>query len=62
MKHLYVSLPSCYRNAGELRPEQAPPAIAKLIDDCLNDEPHLRPTAQQVMKVLLDNKPPNVRD
>lgn len=43
--------------AGEFRPEQAPPAIAKLVDDCLNDDPELRPTAADCLKVLLDNRP-----
>ena len=44
-------------HAGEFRRDQAPPAIAELVDKCLDDEPAKRPTAQQVLDILLANEP-----
>lgn len=51
----------CMAEAGTFRTDQAPAVIAKLVDDCLNDEPELRPTARQVLDLLLANKPKHLR-
>ena len=48
-------------SAGTFRSDQASPEISKLVDDCLNDEPELRPTARQVLDHLLKNKPAHLK-
>ena len=47
----------CYPTAGSFRSDEGPAAIAQLVDRCLDDNPGSRPTAKEVLDVLLANKP-----
>lgn len=50
-----LSNKSC--STGTFRSDEGPPAIAELVDKCLDDDPSKRPTAKEVLEILLANKP-----